>query len=51
MRRDFEKFDRDFNRAERVFWLGWVVAIAIITAAICGGGFVVYKLLIYFGVM
>jgi len=45
------KFDRDFDRAEKAFWFMWFLTIAIVLGFLCGGGFVVYKLLIHFGIM
>ena len=45
------KFDRDFERVQRGFWFGWIFSIVIGLGMLFGCGFVVYKLLIYFGVM
>lgn len=52
MRRDgFDDFDKDFNRV-RNFAYGWFIFVALLTVALFVGiGFMVFKVLAYFGIL
>ena len=46
-----DRFDKHFERTERtitfVFWL----IVALVLAALIGGGFVIYRVLAFFGIL
>ena len=48
---DRKKFDRDFERTKKAIWFVWWLTIAIILAVLGGGAFVVYKVLVFFGIL
>jgi hypothetical protein len=47
----FDDFDKDFQRMNRFIYV-WFVLVALVMLAILGGiGFVVFKVLAYFGIL
>jgi len=47
----FKNFDKKFNRIWTFAWI-WIIFCMVLALALLGGlGFVVYKLLVHFGVL
>ncbi len=46
-----DKFDRDFERSERLVMVIWVLAAVVGLAALTGIGFVIYRVMLHFGIM
>jgi hypothetical protein len=48
--KDFDDFDRKFDRAQKFIGV-WFVFVALLTAALMGGGiYTVYRVLLHFGI-
>lgn len=46
-----DKFDRDFEKTEKIIAIAWIVVPAIVIASLAGIAFVVYRLMLHFGIM
>lgn len=44
-------FDRDFARTQAFIYIWFAFVAAVIVSVLCGGAFVVYKLMVHFGIM